>query len=270
VIRSSLRTLPAWATGLIGGAVVIVLWWLSAVTVFAEVGSMPGGAVPTPLDVLVQLVADGPAFYLPHVSVTVLEALIGFAWGNGLALALAGLVLLLPRIEKIALQIAVITYCIPIVAIGPIAYIVIGAPSAGDPAGTAVFLAAMSVFFTTVIGSLVGLKAADAASLDLVTVYGGTKFTQLRKVRLIAGLPSVLTALQIAAPAAVIGAILGEYLGGVSRGLGIAMLVAGSTANVDRVWSLALVAGLTAGVGYALFALILRVATPWTTGRSSR
>ena len=270
MIRGSLRALPAWAIGLIGAAIVLALWWIGAVTVFAEVGSMPGGAVPTPLDVLLQLVNDGPAFYLPHVSVTVLEALIGFAWGNGLALALAALVLLLPRIEKIAMQVAVITYCIPIVAIGPIAYIVIGAPSAGDPAGTAVFLAAMSVFFTTVIGSLVGLKAADAASLDLITVYGGSKFTQLRKVRLIAGLPSVLTALQVAAPAAFIGAILGEYLGGVSRGLGIAMLVAGSTANVDRVWSLALVAGVTAGLGYAIFAVILRFATPWTTGRSNR
>jgi ABC-type nitrate/sulfonate/bicarbonate transport system permease component len=270
VKRNALRALPAWVTGLIGVTIVIALWWIGAVTVFAEVGSLPGGAVPSPFDVLRQLVSDGPAFYLPHLSVTVLEALIGFAWGNGLALALAALVLLVPRIEKIAMQIAVITYCVPIVAIGPIAYIVIGAPSAGDPAGTAVFLAAISVFFTTVIGSLVGLKAADSASLDLIAVYGGSKLTQLRKVRLVAGLPSVLTALQIAAPAAIIGAILGEYLGGVSRGLGIAMLVAGSSANVDRVWSLALVAGVTAGLGYMIFAIILRFATPWTTGRSVR
>ncbi len=268
MIHRSLRSLPAWATGLVGGAIVIGLWWLGAVTVFANVGSLPGGAVPSPPDVLRQLLNDGGAFYLPHVSVTVWEAVIGFVWGTGLALALAALVLLVPRIEKIAMQIAVITYCIPIVAIGPIAYIVIGAPRPGEAAGTAIFLAAMSVFFTTVIGSLVGLKAADAASLDVVAVYGGSRFTQLRKVRLIAGLPSVLTALQIAAPAAFIGAILGEYLGGVSQGLGIAMLVAGSTANVDRVWSLALVSGVTAGIGYAIFALVLRVLTPWTTGRS--
>ena len=266
---ATFRTLPAWATGLIGVAVVIVLWWLGATTIFRGIGTVPGGAIPTPGAVVSQLISDGWAFYLSHVSITVGEASVGFLWGNAAALVLAGLVLVVPRIEKVALQIAVITYCIPIVAIGPIAYIVIGAPRGGELSGTAIFLAAMSVFFTTVVGSLVGLKAATPASLDLVTVYGGGRLMQLRKVRLMAGLPSVLSALQIAAPAALLGAILGEYLGGVDRGLGIAMLAAGSAANVDRVWGLALVAGLLAGLGYGLFGLISRLATPWLTGRSS-
>jgi ABC-type nitrate/sulfonate/bicarbonate transport system permease component len=47
------------------------------------------------------------------------------------------------------------------------------------------------------------------------------------------------------------------------------MLAAGNAANVERVWSLALVAGLLAGIGYLLFAAVSRFATPWTTGRSS-
>ena len=262
------RALPSWATGLIGVIVVVALWWVSALTIFQNAGSVPGGAIPTPADVVAQFTGDGIGFYWPHIVMTLNEAAIGFLWGNGLALLLAGLVLIVPRIEKIALQVAVITYCVPIVAIGPIAYTVIGPPR-GEPSGTAIFLAALSVFFTTVVGSLVGLKAADQASLDLVTVYGGTKFTQLRKVRIIAGMPSVLKALQIAAPAALLGAILGEYFGGAERGLGVAMLVAGNAANVERVWSLALVAGLLAGLGYLLFALVSRFATPWTTGRSS-
>ncbi|MBC7441733.1 MAG: ABC transporter permease [Ramlibacter sp.] len=263
------RGLPGWATGLIGVAVVIGLWWLGAVTIFRNTGSVPGGAIPTPGAVLAGVATDGAEFYLAHVSITLQEAGLGFLWGNGLALLLAAVVLVLPRVEKVALQIAVITYCIPIVAIGPIAYIVIGAPRGGDPSGTAVFLAAMSVFFTTVVGSLVGLKAASAASLDLVSVYGGNRLMQLRKVRMMAGLPSVLNALQVAAPAALLGAILGEYLGGVDRGLGIALLAAGSAANVPRVWGLALIAGLLAGLGYALFALVSRVATPWMTGRAT-
>jgi ABC-type nitrate/sulfonate/bicarbonate transport system permease component len=262
------RSLPGWATGLLGVLVVVILWWIGALTIFQNAGSVPGGAIPTPGDVAAQFLGDGVGFYWPHITMTLSEAAIGFLWGNGLALLLAALVLVIPRIEKIAMQIAVITYCIPIVAIGPIAYIVIGPPR-GDPSGTAIFLAALSVFFTTVVGSLVGLKASDQASLDLVTVYGGSRFTQLRKVRLIAGLPSVLNALQIAAPAALLGAILGEYLGGAERGLGLAMLAAGNAANVERVWSLALVAGLLAGIGYLLFAVISRFATPWTTGRSS-
>jgi ABC-type nitrate/sulfonate/bicarbonate transport system permease component len=263
------RRLPSWATALIGVTSVIALWWILAVTVFGSVASGRGSAIPTPLAVVQQLLSDGFEFYWRHAAVTLAEATQGFLWGNGLALLLAGLVLLLPRIEKVAVQIAVITYCIPIVAIGPIALIVIGPPAIGEPSGTAVFLAALSVFFTTVVGSLLGLKAADAASLDLVSVYGGGKFMQLRKVRVIAAIPAVLTALKIAAPAAFLGAIIGEYLGGgIERGLGLAMLVAGSSAQVERVWGIAILSGIIAGIGYALFGLISRFATPWSSGRS--
>ncbi len=92
---------------------------------------------------------------------------------------------------------------------------------------------------------------------------------QLRKVRIVAAIPAVLTALKISAPAALLGAIIAEYLGGVERGLGLAMLAAGSAAQVDRVWGLAIVSGLVAGLGYALFGLISRFATPWSSGRSA-
>ena len=53
------------------------------------------------------------------------------------------------------------------------------------------FLAALAVFFTTVVGALLGFKAADKASLDVVSVYGGGRFTQLRKVRLVAAVHGV-------------------------------------------------------------------------------
>lgn len=263
------RSLPGWATGVIGVAAVIALWWISAVTIFADVGPATVSAVPTPLAVLQQLGDDGFSYYFRHIQVTLVEAGLGFLWGNGLALVLAALVLLMPRIEKVALQIAVITYCVPIVAIGPVARLLIGNPDSGEPAGTAIFLAALAVFFTTVVGSLLGLKAADAASLDVVSVYGGGKLMQLRKVRIIAAIPAVLTALKVSAPAALLGAIIAEYLGGVERGLGIAMLTAGSAAEVSRVWGLAIVSGLIAGLGYALFGLISRFATPWSSGRNS-
>lgn len=266
----ALGRLPQWATGLIGVIVIIALWWIGAVTLFQNVGAAPGGAIPTPGAVVSQLVTDGVTYYWPHIVATTTEAGIGFVWGNAIALLLAALVLVFPRIEKTAMQVAVITYCVPIVAIGPIAYIVIGPSSAGGTSGTAIFLAALSVFFTTVVGSLVGLKAADAASLDIITVYGGTRLTQLRKVRLIAGLPSVLNALQVAAPAAFLGAVLGEYMGGAERGLGVALLAAGASADVNRVWGLAIVSGLVAGLGYLLFGLIARAAAPWSRGGSTR
>lgn len=265
---TNLRKLPGWVSGVIGVTAVIAAWWIIAAVGGANAGDGVVYPIPTPLAVVTQLFTDGPAFYSGHIAVTLREASVGFLWGNGLALILTFLVLLLPRIEKVALQVAVITYCVPIVAIGPIVQVVLGPPPSGQPSDTATVLAALSVFFTTVVGSLVGLKAADAASLDVITVYGGGKFTQLRKVRIIAALPAVLNALKIAAPAALLGAVLGEFFGQVERGLGLAMVAAGSASQSARVWGIALVCALVAGLGYALFGLISRYATPWTSGRS--
>ena len=87
------------------------------------------------------------------------SAVQGYLWGNLAAIALAVLVLLVPRLEALANQIAIVTYCIPLVAIGPVIVIVAGRAS---PAGASVVLAAMSVFFTTVVGCLLGLRAAAA------------------------------------------------------------------------------------------------------------
>jgi len=258
--------LPAWVTGLIGGVGIIALWWILAATVFSNVG--PGGvqAIPTPPQVIVEFFATGWEFYVRNFSVTLTEAGIGYLWGNGLALVLAALVLVVPRLEGVVMQIAIITYCVPIVALGLLLVVIAPIPGAGEPSVTAIFLAALSCFFTTVVGALLGLKAADKASLDVITVYGGSKLTQLRKVRLIAALPATLNALQIAVPAAFLGAVLGEFFGKITVGVGPAMIAAQQALNAPRVWDIALVSGAVALAGYALLGLVARAVAPWSRG----
>ncbi|EXF25671.1 ABC transporter permease [Nesterenkonia sp. AN1] len=245
---------------LAGLGAVILLWWAAALTVLSE------ARVPSPAGVIQALIRDGFGFYWGHFSVTIQEAAIGFFWGNLIAILLASVVLVLPWTERLITQIAVISYCIPIVAVAPVLYIVIGAPATGEPSGTAVALAVLAVFFTTVVGTLLGLKSADPASLDVVTVYGGSRLTQLRKVRLIAALPAILNALQIAAPAALLGAILGEYVGGVRQGVGLALIIAQQNLDVERAWAIGLLCAAVAGGAYALFGLIGKVAAPWSKG----
>lgn len=268
-----MRRIPPWAAGVIGVVATIAVWWLLAATVFSQVGVAPdgsGGAIPTPLEVVQKLLADGVDFYARNASITLTEAGTGFLFGNLAALILAALVLVIPQLENVATQVAVISYCIPIIAIGPIIRLVLGDPETGDPSSTATFLAGMSVFFTTVVGALVGLRAADRASLDIVQVYGGGRFTQLIFVRVIAALPAVLNALRIAAPAAFLGAVLGEFLGGVDIGFGPALVNAQQSLEVERAWGIALVSGLIAGAAYALIGLVARFVTPWSSGRVGR
>lgn len=264
----TVKRLPTWLTGLIGVVVLIGLWWLFSATAFTPAPGTTFTPVPSPLAVFSQLAEDGLVAYWGVFQVTITEALIGFAWGNGIALLLAATVLLAPRIESVVTQIAVVSYCLPIVAVGGIAIVVLGgAKRAGDPSSTAIFLAALAVFFTTVVGALLGFKAADKASLDVVRVFGGGRWTQLTKVRLIAALPAILNALQIAVPTSFLGAVLGEYMGATDRSVGITLIRLQGDLDSVRVWVVFLLCAAVALIGYGMVGLVARLITPWVSGR---
>jgi ABC-type nitrate/sulfonate/bicarbonate transport system permease component len=89
-------------------------------------------------------------------------------------------------------------------------------------------------------------------------------------VRAIAALPSLLAALKVAAPTAVVGAVVGEELGGTSNvGLGYAMIASEQQLDVPRTWGIALVLALVGGIGYILIGLIQRLATPWAANATA-
>ena len=233
-----------------GPAALLVLWELLALTVFAG-----KHAVPTPIGVVRQMWTDR-SLYGPNMVTTLREATLGYLWGNGLALALAMLVALVPVLERTLLRVAIASYCMPVIAIGPILQVVFN----GDAPKAA--LAALSVFFTTLVAALLGLRAADQLSLDAVRAFGGRRWAALVKVRLRAALPAMFAGLRIAAPAALLGAIIGEYLGGES-GLGVAMINSDQALDVNRTWGIALVVTLLALVGYIATELVARWVTPW-------
>ncbi|MCU1480711.1 MAG: hypothetical protein JWQ19_1497 [Subtercola sp.] len=257
----SFNKMPPWIGAVIGIVVILVVWQIVAVTAFSVTGS-----VPPPLEVFQQLVHDlTDSIYWNAIAVTSMSALWGFIWGNLIAFFLAFIVLLIPWFEGLSTQLAVVCSCIPLTAIAPIVTLL-------SPAGsrtTSIFLAALSVIFTTVIGTLLGLRAASETQLDVVKAYGGSRFTQLRKVRLIAAVPSILAALKLAAPAAFLGAVLGEYfLLGVDSGIGIQLLAAQATAASVKLWALALICGGIAGLAYFVIGRIGHLITPWSQGDS--
>lgn len=253
--RRSLTRLP-WLRGALGVTVLVVVWELLAVFVFEGKHIMP-----TPVGVLRGL-WDNRVLLQENAGVTLAEAAQGWLWGNILAIVLALVFVVSPPVEAALLRLAIASYAMPIIAIAPILNIVFG----GDK--PKVVLAAMSVFLTTLVGMSAGLRSADRTSLDLVRAYGGGSWAAVVKVRLWSSMPSLFAALRIAAPAALLGAIIGEYLGG-TRGLGVAMINAEQSLDVTRVWSIALFASALAGLGYGLTGLVARLVTPWATGLSA-
>ncbi|WP_127784359.1 ABC transporter permease subunit [Rhodococcus sp. X156] len=235
-----------------GGVVaVLVVWQVLAATVFSSYY-----ALPAPTAILTQAVADW-SLVQPNLVQTAKEAGLGWLFGNGLAFALALVFLTVRPVEKIATQVALALYCLPVIAIAPILTAVLD----GDRPQIAI--AAQSVFFTTLVALMLGAKSADRSSLDVVDCAGGSRWQQFRRIRLPAALPATFGGLRIAAPAAVLGAIIGEYLGAQS-GLGVAMVYAQQSLDVERTWALALYATLLAGAAYAATALVERKVCYWS------
>jgi ABC-type nitrate/sulfonate/bicarbonate transport system permease component len=247
--------------GALGAAVSLAVWWVSAATWLAD------NHVPTPPDVLDVFRQRGLDYYRGIFSVTLGEAVRGYVVGVGSALVLATLVLLVPRLEPVIMQFAVVTYCLPVVVLAPILIIVHDLPEPGGHSPTAVDLAAVSVFFTTVVGAVLGFRSADPAALDVVSVFGGGKPQQFFRVRLVSALPALFTTLQIAAPAAYLGALLGEYFDRhLEVGVGPSLILAQNNRETALAWSLGISCAIVAGVAYLAIGLLGRLVAPWSKG----
>ena len=251
--------LPAWLGGMIGAVLLVALWEVLALTVFHKIGS----GVPTPTSVVSKWWSDyRKGLYGTNLRQTLKEAATGYVVANILAIVLAIAFVQVPVVEKALLRIAIASYCLPIIAIGPILSFVLH----GDAPKSA--LAGLLVFFPTLVGCAVGLRSADGTILDLIRASGGGSWSQLWKVRLRAALPSTFAALQVAAPSAILGAIIGEYLGRQDNGLGIMMINAQGSLETARIWGIALLSTGIGGVLYAVTGLVGRAAAPWAPSRS--
>ena len=244
---------------MIGAVLLVALWEVLALTVFHKIGS----GVPTPTSVVSKWWSDyRKGLYGTNLRQTLKEAATGYVVANILAIVLAIAFVQVPAVEKALLRIAIASYCLPIIAIGPILSFILH----GDAPKSA--LAGLLVFFPTLVGCAVGLRSADGTILDLIRASGGGSWSQLWKVRLRAALPSTFAALQVAAPSAILGAIIGEYLGRQDNGLGIMMINAQGSLETARIWGIALLSTGIGGVLYAVTGLVGRAAAPWAPRRS--
>ncbi len=186
--------------------------------------------------------------------VTLSNAAVGFVLGNLAAILLASLALVWPRCEPVVTGFALLVFCLPLVATGPILRVLFGP---GD--WPQIVLAALAVYYTTLIPLLVGLRAAPASWFDLVRSYGRGAVAALVHVRAMASLPYLFAGLQIAAPAAFLGAMVGEFTGA-ERGMGVLTIRAMRALDVEMTWALATLAtGVAVSVYLAIGCLARRV-----------
>jgi len=237
--------------GLAGSVLLLLLWQLGVDYVYSGRGTIPG-----PLQIAHQFRSDGIEFYLASAVPTLRTALQGWLGGNLLAVALALAVVGLPALEKPVMQLGAVSYCVPIVAIGPVLIVLF---NGGTPQ---MILSGLSVFFITLVGTLTGLRSADSALLDSIHAFGGGPMAKLVEARCRACLPYLFAALRVTAPASILGSIVGEFMGA-ERGLGVVWINSQQAMNYPRTWALAVFTAAVASLAYLLLGLVGHHFTPW-------
>lgn len=247
------RPLAAWLVPIVSGLLLLVVWQVAA-----SAGLESARVLASPLSIVEGLVTDA-RLYTNSVLQTAWVAARGWLIGNAVAVLLAVLFVHFATVENLLLKLAVTLFCLPVVALMPILQLTFDADLAR------VVLAALSVFFTTLVATVLGLRSADRGALTLVRAWGGGDIAATYHVRARSALPSLIGGLQIAAPAAVLGAIFGEFIGG-TTGLGVILINGMGSLNPVRVWSVAVLATLMAAVPYAALALLGRRVNAWSAG----
>jgi ABC-type nitrate/sulfonate/bicarbonate transport system permease component len=208
--------------------------------------------VLAPPSAIVFYLWDNAGLLSRALGVTLANAAAGFVIGNAVAIALAVLATVWPRSDAMVRGLALIVFCLPLVATGPILRVVFG-PGPWPQ----IVLAALAVYYTTLIPLLVGLRALPTGWLDLVRSYGRGRMAALVHVRVMAALPYLVAGLQIAAPAAILGAMVGEFTGA-ERGMGVLTVRAMRAMDVEMTWALASIATTVAILGYLTVGWIAR------------
>lgn len=219
-------------------AALLVLWELGARALDGQY------ILAGPIEILRHM-SDNSRVLMRALAETFRTAALGYFWGNLGAVILAAIAVTLPRSERVIRTLSLVVFCLPLVATGPILRVLYG-PGAGPQ----ITLSALSVFYTTLIPLLAGLRAAPRVWLDLVASYGRGPATSLVQVRAMAALPYLVAGLQIAAPAAFLGAMIGEFTGA-ERGMGVLALQAMRSLDVGATWTLAALAAGASILAYA-------------------
>jgi NitT/TauT family transport system permease protein len=208
-VRRRRRLLP------VAGIVGFILFWAALVYGL----HVPPFVAPSPAAVVETLVVNLPKL-MENLLPTAIEAVSGFVIGNLAAIGLATAFVHQKSLQDAFFPIVVLINTIPVVAKAPILVLLLG--NGMEPK---IAIAALICFFPTLVNMVRGLESVNPQAMELMRVLSASKTEVFFKLRLQNSLPYLFSALKIAASTAVIGAIVGEWIGSVA-GIGALIIQA--------------------------------------------
>jgi len=234
------------------GLALLILAWHVYVVAF----DVPPVVLPRPWLVLVATF-DNWRIVVAEGWITLLESFYGFvlafALGVPLAVAIAGS----RTLNLMFYPLLIATQSLPKVALAPLILVWLGTGIESKLA-----IAWLVAFFPIVVDTATGLRSTPAEFLDLATSVRANALQTFWKIRFPAAMPFVVSGSKVAITLAVIGAVIGEFIGS-NEGLGNLLLVANSQVNIPLAFA-CLIGLALIGIGlYAAVAAVEWMLKPW-------
>jgi NitT/TauT family transport system permease protein len=244
------RALVSAALPLVGIAAALVL-----VESLQRGGHLPV-TLPAPSQVWGALLANPRGIGLA-LGETTMNAVRGYAVATVVALGAAFVAALVAALRPAIYNLGVGLSSIPLIAATPLLALWLG----NGPL-TRSLIAGLASYFPLLVGAMQGFRAYETNHMELFHVYSASRWRVFRSLILPSSLPYLFAGLKLAAPLAVLGSLTAE-LTGADNGIGVLMLSALFSFDTKQVWLTVLIACALSGTGYAIWALVERVAIYW-------
>jgi NitT/TauT family transport system permease protein len=190
---------------------------------------------------------------------TFYEAIGGFVIGCGSGVLVALMTARWTVVSQALMPFAIAANSVPIIAFAPIMNNWFGLT---NPASK-MAIVAIIVFFPTMINTVRGLTLIEPRQLELMRSYAATPFKVLWSVRIPNAVPYIFSALRVASPLSMIGAVVAEFFGGPRATLGVFITQEAAGFNFARAWAAIVVASAIGIAFYASIVVAERVLAPW-------
>jgi NitT/TauT family transport system permease protein len=232
--------------------IALVILWEILVRQF----QVPSWLLPAPT-LIGESMVEWRSELLGHSIVTLYETLVGYALAIAISIPLAVAVVYSPILQNTIYPILLALQSMPKVAIAPLLALWIGFGAL--PKIVVVFLVC---FFPIIVAATSGLTAVPAALMDLIRSLSASSLQTFVKIRFPTAMPHIFVGLKIAITFAVIGAVIGEFVGS-ENGLGYLILISTSQSRTPLAFGSLVILTLMSIVLYYGVALIERIVVPW-------
>jgi NitT/TauT family transport system permease protein len=192
-----------------------------------------------------------------HTWITVYETILGFIIAAIIGVSLGALLGKLPWLEQTLNPFIIATQVVPKVALVPLFVVWFGFGLAPK-----VIIAAVLAFFPILLNTILGVKSVDRGHREVLISVNASRWQSITQLEFPSALPYILTGMEIGIVLSIIGAVVGEYLGG-NQGLGNLAVKEMNSYNTTALFAVIIHLSLVGFIFYAILVGTRRFIIPW-------